>query len=148
LLFIIGLEGKVVEAVFAAEALQKTLDAEVAECSTLEAIVASACEGLGVKVGPPGSSLGGRIKALYSQVSERTRDALHTGVKIAVSMVSSHYVGIDLLVLSEGYVVPDDEKEAWEEVPKLSNSMEALGDALPLVCKSLKRKGHRALITE
>ena len=36
----------------------------------------------------------------------------HAGVKKALAMVSSHYVGIDLSAVSEGYVVPDDEAEA------------------------------------
>lgn len=45
-------------------------------------------------------------------------------------MVSSHYLGIDLLAVSEGYVVGDDEEEAWEEVQRLAEATEAPGNAL------------------
>ena len=69
-------------------------------------MVASACEGLGVVVSALGSSLRSRIEALYSQVGERLREALHTGVKKALAVVSSHYVGIDLPAVSEGMSSP------------------------------------------
>lgn len=104
------------EAVSTADALQKTCDAEATKRSTLETVVASACEGLSVEADPSGSSLRGCVEALYSRVSERLRDALHTGVKKALPVVSSHYIDIDLPVVSKGYVVPDDEEEAREEV--------------------------------
>jgi pimeloyl-ACP methyl ester carboxylesterase len=39
-------------------------------------------------------------------------------------------VGIDLLAVSEGYVLPDDEAEAQEEVRKLADAADAPGDAL------------------
>ena len=100
------------EAASAADALQKSLDAEVADCSALEAVVASACEGLGVSAGTSGSSLRSRLEAMYSRARERMREALHTGVKKALAVVSSHYVGIDLSAVSEGYILPDDEAEA------------------------------------
>ena len=78
-------------------------------------MVASACEGLGVSAGASGSSLRSHIKALYSRAGERMREALHAGVKKALAVVSSHYVGIDLPAVCEGYVLPDDEAEAQEE---------------------------------
>jgi hypothetical protein len=49
-----------------ANALQKSFDVEASEHLALQAIVASACEGLGVEVGLPGSSLCGRVEAMYS----------------------------------------------------------------------------------
>ena len=55
-----------VEASSVTDALKKSLDAEVSECSALEAVVTSACEGLGVEADASGSSLRGRIEALYS----------------------------------------------------------------------------------
>ena len=61
------------EAVSAADALKKSLDAEVADRSVLEAVVASACEGLGVAASAPGSSLWSRVEALYSRARERLR---------------------------------------------------------------------------
>jgi hypothetical protein len=98
---------KVVKASSMADALKKSLDAEVLECPILESVVTSACEGLGVKLGASGSSLRGHVEALYSQAGERLREALHAGVKKALTVVSSHYVGIDLTSVSEGYVLPD-----------------------------------------
>ena len=85
------------------------------------------------------------------------RDALHARVKKALAVLSSHYVGINLPVVSEGYVLPDDEVEAYEEVQKLSDAAEAPGDALatffdaevelpPLVCRILGRQGSEALV--
>ena len=106
------LEKKVAEAASAADALQKSLDAEVADRSALGAVVASACEGLRVSAGASGSSLRSRVEALYSRAGERMREALHAGVKKALAVVSSHYVGIDLPAVSEGYVLHDDEVEA------------------------------------
>jgi len=104
------LERKVVEATSTAEALQRTLDAEVSDRSALEAVVTSACEGLGVPAS--GSSLRSRVEAFYSRAGERMREALHVGVKKALAVVSSHYAGIDLSAVCEGYVLPDDETEA------------------------------------
>jgi len=106
------LEKKMAEAASGADSLQKSLNAEVADCSALEAVVTSACEGLGVSAAELGSSLWSRIEALYSRDGERMREALHAGVKKALAVVSSHYVGIDLPAVSEGYVLPDDEAEA------------------------------------
>ena len=108
--FPIESERKMAEATSVAEVLQRSLDAEVANHSALEAVVTSACEGLGVPVS--GSSLRSRVEALYSRAGEKMREALHAGVKKALAVVSSHYVGIDLPAVCEGYVLPDDEVEA------------------------------------
>ena len=110
--FLVELEKKVVEATSATDALKRSLDAEVSKRSALEAVVASAFEGLGIEAGPSGSSLQSRVGALYSRAGERLREALHARVKKALAVVSSHYVGIDLPMVSEGYVLPDDEAEA------------------------------------
>jgi hypothetical protein len=58
------------------------------------------------------------------------RGALHAGVKKALAVVSSHYVGIDLLAVSEGYVLPDDEVEAQEELQRLEDAADATRDAV------------------
>ena len=121
-------ERKVVKVTSAAEALQRSLDVEVANHSALEAVVTSACEGLGVPAS--GSSLRSRVEALYSQAGEKMREALHVGVKKALAVVSSHYVGIDLSTVCEGYVLPDDEMEAQEEVQRLEDAATTPGDAL------------------
>ena len=95
---------KVVEASSTAEALQRSLDAEVSDRSALEAVVTSACEGLGVPAS--GSSLRSWIEAFYSQAGERMRVALHVGVNKALAVVSSHYAGIDLPAVCEGTSSP------------------------------------------
>ena len=117
-----------VETASTAEALQKSLDAEASDRSALEAVVTSACEGLGVSAS--GSSLRSRVEALYSRAGERMREALHTGVKKALAVVSSHYAGIDLPAVCEGYVLPDDETEAQEEVQRLEDAAATPRDAL------------------
>jgi len=73
------LEKKVAEVAYTADALKKSLDAEVVEHSALEAVVALACEGLGVVASASGSSLRSHVEALYSRAREMLREALHAG---------------------------------------------------------------------
>jgi len=68
--------------------------------------------------------------ALSGQVRERLRGTLHTGVKHALAVVSSHYADIDLEAISDGYVVAKDDEKAKEEVMKLVEAAEAPGTAL------------------
>ena len=147
-------ERKAVEATSAAEALQRSLDAEVLDRSAFEAMVTLACEGLGVTA--LGSSLRSRVEALYSRPGERMREALHARVKKALAVVSSHYGGIDLPAVCEGYVLPDDDTEAQEEVRRLEDAATAPGDVLavffddevelpPSGHKGLCRQGNKAL---
>jgi len=142
------------EAASAAEALKRSLDTEVTDRLALEAVVTSACEGLGVSAS--GSSLRSRVEAFYSRARERMREALHAGVKKVVAVVSSHYVGIDLPAVCEGYVLPDDEVEAQEEVQRLEDTANAPRDALaaffdaevelpPSAHRGLRRQGNEAL---
>jgi len=84
--------------------------------------------GLGVLAS--GSSLRSRVEALYSRAAEKMREALHAGVKKALAVVSSHYIGIDLPVVCEGYVLPDGEVEAQGELQRLEDAADAPGDAL------------------
>jgi len=58
------------------------------------------------------------------------REALHAGVMKALAVVNSHYVSIDLPAVCEGYVLPDDEVEAQEELQRLEDAVNAPGDAL------------------
>ena len=51
------LEKKMAEAASAADALQRSLDAEVVDRLALESVVTSACEGFGVSAAESGSSL-------------------------------------------------------------------------------------------
>ena len=77
-----------------------------------------------------GSSLRSHLTTLSGQVRERLRGALHTGVKRALAVVSSHYVGVDLKAVSDGYVLAEDDEEADDEVVKLEEAAEAPDIAL------------------
>ena len=61
---------------------------------------------------------------------ERLRGALHTGVKRALAIISSHYIGIDLPAISDGNVLPDDDEEADAVVTKLMEVAEGPGTTL------------------
>ena len=65
--------------------------------------------------------------ALSGRVHEWLRGALHTGVKCALAIVSSHYAGIDLEAICDGYVLVE---EVDEEVTKLVEAAEGPGTAL------------------
>ena len=67
---------------------------------------------------------------LSGRVHERLWGALHTGVKRALAVVSSHYAGVDLEAISDGYVMAEDDEKAEEEVLKLVEAVEAPSTAL------------------
>ena len=106
------------------------LEAEIQEHNALQSAARTACEALEVGGGvESGSSLGSRLAALSGRVHERLWGALHTGVKRALAVVSSHYA-INLEAVSDGYVLPEDDEEADAEVMKLLEAAEAPGTAL------------------
>ena len=102
------------------------LEAKIGEHDTLKSATCTVCEALEVEGAQSGSSLRSRLVALSGQVRERLRGALHAGVKHALAVISSHYAGVDLEAISDGYVLP----EANEEVAKLMESAEGPGTAL------------------
>ena len=55
---------------------------------------------------------------------------MHTGVKRALAVVSSHYAGVNLVAISDGYILPEDDEEANEEVTKLMEAIEAPSTAM------------------
>ena len=55
---------------------------------------------------------------------------MHTGVKRALAVVSSHYASIDLEAVNDSYVVVEDDEKAEEEVMKLEEVAEAPSTAL------------------
>ena len=110
--------------------MQTVLDNEIGDHEALKRAALSACEALEVEGVQSGSSLGSRLIALSNQMRERLRGALHTGVKRALAVISSHYVGVDLPAISDGYVLPDDEEEAHAAVTKLMEAAEGPGTAL------------------
>ena len=62
---------------------------------------------------------------MSGRVHERLREALHTGVKRALAVVSSHYA-VNLEAVSDSYVLPEDDEEADAEVAKLMKASIAL----------------------
>ena len=77
-----------------------------------------------------GSSLRSHLTALSGQVRERLWGALHTGVKRAMAVISSHYADVNLEAISDGYILAEDDEEADEEVTKLIEAAKALSTAL------------------
>ena len=67
---------------------------------------------------------------LSGQVCKRLQGVLHTGVKRALAIVSSHYASVDLEAVSDGYVLAEDDEEADEEVIKLMEAAEGPGTVL------------------
>ena len=106
------------------------LEAKIEGHNVLRSAARTACEALEVEGVQLGSSLGSRLIALSGQVCERLRGALHTGVKRALAVVSSHYADVNVVAISDGYVLPEDDEEADEEVNKLMEAVEGPGTAL------------------
>ena len=114
----------------ASVAVQAVLDAGIGEHNTLQSAACTACEALEVEGVQSGGSLGSCLIALSGQVRERLRGALHTGVKRALAVVSSHYTSVNLVAISNGYVLPEDDEEANAEVAKLMEAVEGPSTAL------------------
>ena len=106
------------------------LETKIGEHEALKSATRAACEALVVEGVQSGSSLGSHLIALSGQVRERLRGALHAGVKHALALIASHYVGVDLQAISNGYVLPDDDDEADEVVTKLLEVTKGPGTAL------------------
>ena len=115
--------------------MQAVLETEIGEHEALKSAARAACEALVVEGVQSGSSLGSRLITLSGQVRERLRGALHTGIKCALAVIASHYVGVDLQAISDGYVLPDDDDEADEVVTKLLEAVEGPGTALATLFK-------------
>ena len=99
------------------------------EHDALQSVARTICEALEVEGVQSGSSLRSRLTALSGQVREQLRGALHTSVKHALAVISSHYA-INLEAINDGYILPDDDEEADEEVTKLMEVAEVPGAAL------------------
>jgi len=124
------LEKEAFRAAESSVAVQATLEAEIEEHDTLQATAHAICEALAIEGAQSGSSLRSRLTALSGQVRERLQGALHTGVKRALAVVASHYSGVDLEAVSNGYVLSEDDEEADEEVTKLMEAAEVPSTAL------------------
>ena len=124
------MEKEVAQAAEASVVVQAVLEAEIGEHDALKSAAHTACKALEVEGVQSGSSLRSRLIVLSGQVRERLRGALHMGVKRALAIIASHYIGVDLKAISDGYVLPNDDGEADEEVAKLMEAAEDPGTAL------------------
>jgi hypothetical protein len=106
--------------------LQMALNVETKEHTTLQSATRVVCNALETQEGvQSGSSLRNHLTALYCGVHERVHDALHTGMKQALAVMTSHCAGLDLQRVNEGIVdMPDPDLE------KLVDAAEALGATL------------------
>ncbi|XP_066323547.1 uncharacterized protein [Miscanthus floridulus] len=112
------LEAKVTRAAEASVAVQAVLETEIGEHDALKSAARTAYEALEVKGVQSGSSLESRLIALSGQR--------------ALAVIASHYIGVDLVAISDGYVLPDDDGEADKAVMKL---MEAAKDPSMVLAK-------------
>ncbi|XP_066361524.1 uncharacterized protein [Miscanthus floridulus] len=123
------LETEFSQAAEASVAMQAVLDVEVREHEALRSAAHAACEALEAEGVESADSLGSRLTTLSGHVDERLQGALHTGVKRALAVVSSHYV-VNLEAVSDDYVLSEDDEEADAEVAKLMEAAEEPGTAL------------------
>ncbi|XP_066323485.1 uncharacterized protein [Miscanthus floridulus] len=111
------------------------LEAKIREHNALQSAAHTSCEALEVRGVESGSSLESHLIALSGRVHEWLWGALHTGVKHALAVVSSHYADIDLEAVNDGYVMAEDDKKAEEEVMKLVEAAKAPATALARLFK-------------
>ena len=69
----------------------------------MHAAVGLVFDDLGVTPAMETSSLAVRVTQIPDQVCSLAREALHTGVHHAFTVSRSHYIDIDLSVISEGF---------------------------------------------
>jgi hypothetical protein len=102
------------------------LDAKTREHTALQNAAGVVCDALELPEGRQlGSSLWSHLTALYGGVHDWVHDALHTGVQQTLAVMTSHYGGLDLQSVSEGFVdMPDSVPE------KLVDVVEAPGAVL------------------
>ena len=124
------LEKEVTQATEASAVVQAVPETEIGEHDALKSAARTDCEALEVEGVQSGSSLGSRLIALSGQVRERLRGALHMGVKRTLAVIASHYIGVDLQAISDGYVLLNDDEEGDEAVTKLMEAAEGPDAAL------------------
>ncbi|XP_066384724.1 uncharacterized protein [Miscanthus floridulus] len=65
----------------------------------------------------------------HNALQSATRTACEA-LERALAVIASHYAGVDLEAISDGYVLAEDDKEADKEVTKLLEAAEGPGTAL------------------
>jgi hypothetical protein len=119
------------ESIDTSKTLTQAFDEKEAECNALSDAVAAFCRTFGFEDIPSGSSLRSRMLALSGHMRSELHEALHTSVKRALAVVSSHYE-IDLERVSEGYVLPEGDDVTEMEVWRLTDAVEGPGATLAL----------------
>jgi hypothetical protein len=90
------LERDLADTTMASSVLQMALHAETKEHTALQSAARAVCDALETPEGrQSGSSLRSCLTVLYGGVRERVRDALHTGMKRALAVMTSHYDSLD-----------------------------------------------------
>jgi hypothetical protein len=87
------------------------------EHSKLHATAELLCDALGaVQVHPGAGTLRGCLGVAFERVWTLVKEALYLGIRRAFVIFRSHYQKIDLVALSEGYIIdPDEELDAIDE---------------------------------
>ena len=103
------------EAVKNCKALAEAAEQKEVEHVAMSEAISAFCQAFGLDDVPSGSSPQSHLRALGGHVRSRLRGALHLGVRRAFAVLASHY-DVDLVRVSEGYCLPDDEEAALAEV--------------------------------
>jgi hypothetical protein len=91
------LEKDLANTVMASGVLQMALDDETKEHGALQSVTRLVCDALETQEGvQSGGSLQSHLTTLYDGVRERVHDALHTSMKQALAVMTSHHTGLDL----------------------------------------------------
>lgn len=105
------------------------MDEKIAELKALSDAVADVGRTLSAEDIPSGGSPRSRMLALSGHVRSELRDAVHTRVKRALAIVTSHNE-IDLERVCEDYILPDEDYLAEAEVQRLTDIVEGPGSTL------------------
>ncbi|XP_066385411.1 uncharacterized protein [Miscanthus floridulus] len=100
-----GLDDEVSRLTEASITLQTVLDRKIEEHDVLQSTARAVCEALEM-------------------------EGVQSGIKRALAVVSSHYTGVDVEGVSDGYVLSEDAVEAEEELTRLEAAVEGPGTAL------------------
>jgi hypothetical protein len=112
-----GLEDKLTEEVVKNRDLGSSLQQEHDEHEALGVTVGLACDDLSLTLELEGSSLVVHATRITDQVCETVRLALGFGVHQSFVITRSHYVNIDLVAMSQGYV-PSYTEAQLDEIEK------------------------------
>jgi hypothetical protein len=96
---------------------RETLETEWREHSKVQTSIGLVCNAFKLgQTGPELSSLRSRLAIAFERARTLVRESLNLGVRRAFVVFRSHYVGIDLVALSEGYTdAPEAVLDAIDE---------------------------------